>query len=127
MYEHTDTLPPFKIGSFSVPSPAAMTMHMLIVILMASNLFDQLQEVLGVRNIAASTSSPSPLQSSHDRFEVEVAVGTRSHFPEFTDEAKSEVSRRARLVAGELVNTRQLLLDMPGMRSSVSMTKLRAM
>jgi len=117
----TVTLPSFKIGSFSPPNPAAMTMHMLMVILMASNLFDQLQEVLGIHTSEANDITPSPLHSSHDQLEVELAVGTRSHFPEFTDEARSEVSRRARLVAGEIISIRQLILDIPGMRGAASM------
>src|SRR5207247_412974 len=45
----TVAIPPFRIGGFAMPTPAAITMHMLVVILMASNLFDQLLQVLGVR------------------------------------------------------------------------------
>ena len=125
----TVSLPSIRIGSFSPPSPAAVTMHMLMVILMASNLFDQLQEVLGLHRStrlerATETATADEenghvsRECSHDRLEVELAVGTRTQFPDFTDQARSEVLRRARFVAGEIVSTRQMLLDMPGMRGS---------
>jgi len=112
-------LPQLRIGTFAPPTPAAIAMHMLMVVMMASSLFDQLQEVLGVWRGATSDHKWGSL----GRTEVELAVGTASHVPDFTDEARSEVSRRASVVAGEIVSTRQLLLGMSGNQTVGSMTK----
>lgn len=113
-------LPQLRIGSFAPPSPAAITMHMLMVVMMASSLFDQLQEVLGVWR--GDTSGHR--WGCRERTEVQLAVGTASRFPDFTAEAKSEVSRRASAVAGEILSTRQLLLGMSGSQTVGSMTNV---
>lgn len=105
-------LPKLRIGTYTPPAPTAMTVHMLTIILMASHLFDQLQEVLGVSRYGATDSV---VLSSPDPFEVQLAVGKRSHFPNFTDEARAAVTRRARSVATEIVNARHLILSLPGM------------
>lgn len=107
-------LPQLRIGSFAPPTPAAMAVHMLMVVLMASNLFDQLQQVLGVWR-TDRTGVSGPAMGTRRWTEVELAIGARSRFPDFTDEARSEVSRRASAVAGEILSTRQLLLDNVGL------------
>ncbi|KAK4215794.1 hypothetical protein QBC37DRAFT_311788 [Rhypophila decipiens] len=98
-------LPELRIGSYTPPAPTAIAMHMLTIILMASHLFDQLQEILGVgrHGLAASTRA-----------------GDNPSFPDFTEEAKSAVTRRARSVAGDIINARRLLLSLPGMYGSAS-------
>ncbi|KAK3368416.1 hypothetical protein B0H63DRAFT_488428 [Podospora didyma] len=110
-------LPQLRIGTFAPPTPAALTMHMLMVILMASNLFDQLQEVLGVWR---QSNKARPVRSSHDPVEIELAVGKKTCFPDFTEDAKSEVVRRAGDVAGEIVSTRELLLSKSGLKGGAS-------
>ncbi|KAK3331808.1 hypothetical protein B0T19DRAFT_472826 [Cercophora scortea] len=117
------SLPKIRIGRYAPPSPAAITMHMLMVILMASNLFDQLQDVLGVW-WNGDTATTAPVQSGPERAEVELAVGQRARFPEFTDEAKSAMAVRAARVAKEIVGTRQQLLNTPGMRGDGMMNEL---
>ncbi|KAK3681568.1 hypothetical protein B0T22DRAFT_472474 [Podospora appendiculata] len=113
------SLPKIHIGRYAPPSPAAITMHMLMVILMASNLFDQLQDVLGVWwHSPGDTTKTTPVQSGPERAEVELAVGQRARFPEFTDEAKSAMAVRAATVAREIVGARQQLLNTPGMRGN---------
>lgn len=108
-------LPALRIGSYTPPAPTAMTVHMLTIILMASHLFDQLQEVLGISRYGATDTSDPVVLASPDPFEVQLAVGKRSHFPNFTDEAKAAVTRRARSVATGIVNARRLVLNLPGM------------
>lgn len=118
-------LPALRIGSYTPPAPTAIAMHMLTIILMASHLFDQLQEVLGVGRHgvaagAATTKDSSVVLASHDPTEVDLAVGRRSKFPNFTEEAKLGITRRARSVATDIVKARGLLLSLPGMYGSGS-------
>ncbi|KAM7197421.1 hypothetical protein V8F20_006566 [Naviculisporaceae sp. PSN 640] len=98
-------LPELRIGSYTPPAPTAIAMHMLTIILMASHLFDQLQEVLGVGRHGLAAGA---------------AIGMRSKFPNFTEEAKLAVTRRARSVATDIVKARGLLLSLPGMYGSGS-------
>lgn len=114
-------LPELRIGSYTPPAPTAITMHMLTIILMASHLFDQLQEVLGVgRHGAGASQDATVVLASHDPLEVDLAVGIRSKFPDFTEEAKLAVTRRARSVASDIISARGLLLSLPGMGGSGS-------
>lgn len=118
-------LPQLRIGSYTPPAPTAMTVHMLTIILMASHLFDQLQEVLGVSRYGATDSSNPAVVADPDPFEIQLAVGTRSHFPNFTDEVKAAVTRRARSVAINIITARQLVLNLPGMYGSGSFSTFR--
>ncbi|KAK0631013.1 hypothetical protein B0T17DRAFT_507438 [Bombardia bombarda] len=111
-------LPQIRIGRYAPPNPAAITVHMMIFIMMAANLFDQLQEVLGV----FQRNSSDRVNASHARREVELAVGQRTYFPPFTEEAGTDVSRRAKAIAGEIVSAREMLLRMPGMLGGRSTT-----
>lgn len=109
--EQTIVLPQLRIGAYSPPKPTAIAMQMLLIVLLASELFDQLQEVLGV-----AQHSKTPLKSSHGNFEnLELAVWTRRLYPEFTEDTRSEMERRANRVAAEIVGMRQRLLSLPGM------------
>lgn len=106
-------LPQLRIGSFAPPTPTAMAVHMLMVVLMASNLFEQLQQVLGVW-MTDRADVAGPTVGARRRSEVDLAIEVRSRISGFIDEARSEVSRRASAVAGEILSTRQLLLDNVG-------------
>ena len=96
---NTIRLPPLRIGSFAPPTPSAIAMHMLLVIIMASQLFDHLQEVLG---------------SWHRS-----RAGSEARVPGFTNEAAAEMVNRARNVAGEILAARQMVLGIPGLQLPV--------
>ena len=81
-------------------------MHMLMVVVMASGLFDQLQEALG---FSSSSLSKSACMG------VEIEMKER-RFPDFAEEAREEVLERARAVAGDIKSTRVLLLESPAIR-----------
>ena len=102
----TIRLPELRIGSYSPPTPSAIAMHMLLVLLMASEIFEQLRQVLGVWK-HSKTGEAGPSGMGTEGRDMEGA-----HFPEFTVEARLEMSRRARDVAGEISTTRRLLLSM---------------
>jgi len=99
-------LPPLRIGNFSPPKTTTVTMHMLMVVVMASGLFDQLQEALG---FSSSSFSKSACMG------VEIEMKER-RFPDFAEEAREEVLERARAVAGDIKSTRVLLLESPAIR-----------
>jgi len=107
----TVQLPQFRIGNYAPPGPTAIAMHMLMFILMAANLFDQFQEVLGIWRPNKHGVAEGAIRSNNDAFGIETPGG-RSHFPDFSQEAKSEVSRRARAVAVDIVRTREQILGL---------------
>ncbi|KAK6083979.1 hypothetical protein SCUP515_01675 [Seiridium cupressi] len=109
----TIIVPELRIGSFAPPKPTAIAMQMLMMAMMASELFDQLQQALGVWEQNATP----PVRSIHGHFErIEHTTSSSSRFPKFTQEATSEISRREGSVAAKIINTRQLLLSMPGIQ-----------
>ncbi|KAM0817296.1 putative Isoflavipucine cluster transcription factor like protein [Seiridium cardinale] len=105
-----DNCPPAPHRVIRAPKLTAIAMQMLMMAMMASELFNQLQQALGVWDQNATP----PVQSSHGHFErIEHTTSSSSHFPRSTKEATSEISRKAGSVAAKIINTRQLLLSMP--------------
>jgi hypothetical protein len=105
----TIVLPQVRIGSFAPPTPSAIAMHMLLIVLMASELFSELQDVLGCwrHNKLVEVDSPRG-----ERVRKLNSPGAETG-PEFTDEVSLEMARRARAVAGEITRSRDLLLSIP--------------
>ncbi|KAH8666574.1 hypothetical protein BX600DRAFT_462019 [Xylariales sp. PMI_506] len=117
---NTFLLPQLRIGSYAPPMLPALAMQMLMIVMMASELFDQLQEALGFWRDNRST-----LQSSHERCEaLDAPISSRSQFPQFDEQAKSEMLRRVGSVKTEIVTMRQLLLSLPAMLGTGSLQNL---
>lgn len=114
----TIVLPQLKIGAYSPPKPTAIAMQMLLIVMLASELFDQLQEVLGVWQ-----RSKRPVKGGgHAHFEDhELTVGTGPQYPNFTEETRLEMERRAQSVAVEIVGMRRMLMNLPGMTGTGSL------
>lgn len=119
----TMLLPQVRIGAYTPPKAAAIAMQMLLIVLLAAELFDQLQEALGVwRHRRAA-----PADGSHGRLEggVEHAlVGPKRRYPDFAENTRSEMERRATTVAAEIGNMRQRLLSLPGMAGAGALQAL---
>ncbi|CRK16082.1 hypothetical protein BN1723_002257 [Verticillium longisporum] len=96
----TVLLPELRIGSFAPPAPSAIAMQMLLIVMMASELFDQLRDVLGCWNSGDLSRR---------------AAGGR--FPDFAEDVGSELVKRAGSVAGEIGSARQMLLSVAGVPS----------
>ena len=114
------SLPQLRIGSFAPPTPSAMVVHMLLIILMASELFDQLQDVLGCWR--HNRQDPSgPVQSSPGGMGTAMngSFTSRTRFPEFNEEIGMAMDRRARHIAVDIVTTRQLLLTNSGLGGGI--------
>ncbi|KAH7631470.1 hypothetical protein B0T09DRAFT_356023 [Sordaria sp. MPI-SDFR-AT-0083] len=93
-------LPPFRVaGVYAPPTDKAVTLHMFMVMMMASNLFDQLQEVLGLWR-----------HDEHGGVEVDDL-----QYPAFGREAKETIRKKARDVTMEIVGIRQIVMSFPGM------------
>lgn len=109
-------LPPLRIGSFSPPKTTTVTMHMLMVVVMASGLFDQLQEALGICHQIGGSGSGGGCLGVEVGVNLGSGTNARRRFPDFAEEAREEVLVRARAVAGDIRSTRVLLLESPGIR-----------
>ncbi|KAK1782650.1 hypothetical protein QBC45DRAFT_209721 [Copromyces sp. CBS 386.78] len=95
-------LPPFRVAGVFAPPPTdkAVTLHMFMVMMMASNLFDQLQEVLGLWRHEE--------QAGLDAVDLQ--------YPDFGGrEAKEAIRKKARDVTMEIVSIRQMIMSFPGM------------
>jgi hypothetical protein len=108
----TIVLPQIRIGAFAPPTPSAIAMHMLLIVLMASELFNQLQDVLGCWrfNKGAENNLPNTPRGHGGQ---ELHIDSRG--PEFTEEVRSELTRRAEAVASQITKNRDMLLDIPGL------------
>ncbi|KAK3334535.1 hypothetical protein B0H65DRAFT_512760 [Neurospora tetraspora] len=96
-------LPPFRVaGEYVPPTDKAVTLHMFMVMMMASNLFDQLQEVLGLWRHNE--------QGPHAGLEL-----VDLQYPDFGREAKEAIRKKARDVTMEIVSIRQIIMSFPGM------------
>ncbi|KAJ4382495.1 hypothetical protein N0V85_008584 [Neurospora sp. IMI 360204] len=84
------------------PTAKAVPLHMLMVVMMASNLFDQLQEVLGLWRHNE--------QGQHAGLEV-----VDLQYPDFGREAKEAIRKKARDVTMEIVSIRQIIMSFPVM------------
>jgi len=104
----TIVLPQVRLGTFEAPAPSSVAMHMLLVVLTASELSSQLQEVLRCwryHNSSSSggggTSGSSPGVSGG---------GGSGDGPEFTIDIGTRIARRAQAVATEICRNRNMLL-----------------
>ncbi|CEJ81614.1 hypothetical protein VHEMI01734 [[Torrubiella] hemipterigena] len=136
----TILIPQLRIGSFTPPTPSAISMQMLLIILTASELFDQLRGVLGIfcqqsmgqessdgnndsitKDIIDTGMVSKPVSGSHGRWEDCVELGTSEVVTgdtpvEFQDLPDMGVLQRAKEVATDILNTRKLLLALPTLR-----------
>lgn len=120
----TMLLPQVRIGAYTPPTAAAIAMQMLLIVLLAAELFDQLQEALGVwRHRRAPTAD-----NSHSRIEGQglehAVVGPKRRYPDFAESTRSEMEQRATTVAAEIGNMRQRLLSLPGMAGAGALQAL---
>ncbi|KAK3495375.1 uncharacterized protein B0T23DRAFT_130697 [Neurospora hispaniola] len=98
-------LPPFRVSAVCAPpTDRAVALHMCMVMMMASNLFDQLQEVLGLWRHSSG-------QEQHSELEVQVDL----QYPDFGREAKEKMGKKARDVAMEIVTIRQIIVSFSGL------------
>lgn len=133
----TILIPQLRIGSFTPPTHNAIAMQMLLIVMTASELFDQLQNVLGVfhrRSMGQKSSGCSngrstegmkttllgslPVNYNHENCEedIEPADGelvTSDKVLEFQDLPDMGVMQRATEVATDILSTRRQLLRMP--------------
>ncbi|EGZ71217.1 hypothetical protein NEUTE2DRAFT_88280 [Neurospora tetrasperma FGSC 2509] len=98
-------LPPFRVSAVCAPpTDRAVALHMCMVMMMASNLFDQLQEVLGLWRHSSG-------HEQHSELEVQVDL----QYPDFGREAKEKMGKKARDVAMEIVTIRQIIVSFSGL------------
>jgi hypothetical protein len=124
----TILLPQVRIGAYTPPKAAAIAMQMLLIVLLAAELFDQLQEALGVWR---HRRGPPTNNSSHALIEglghaTGAVAGPERRYPDFTEDTRSEMERRATTVAAEIGNMRQRLLSLPGMAGAAALQSLLA-
>ena len=99
-------LPPFRVaGVYAPPTDKAVTLHMFMVMMMASNLFDQMQEVLGLWRH----------DSEHEHEYEQVEGVDVPQYPDFGKEEKEKIRKKARDVTMEIVSIRQIIMSFPGM------------
>lgn len=112
----TILLPELRIGSFTPPTPSAIAMQMLLIVMMAAEFFDQLQEALGVWRHGRRHGA----NSQADGTDMDLTCTERRlNFPNFTDDVKMKMAQRAGLVSEEIVSARKLLLDIPGVKGGM--------
>lgn len=99
----TITLPPVRIGSFAPSNTSAIAMQMMLIIMLASRLFDQLQDVVGV-SVGEGGNGNS---------------GERARtYPDFSDTARTDMWNRASGMSKQIMSTREMLMIESGSTQS---------
>lgn len=114
----TLVLPQLKIGAYAPPKPTAIAMQMLLIVMLASELFDQLREVLGVWQRSMTALKSGQLAPHSEDYDLVVETGPQ--YPSFPEGTRLEMERRAQIVAGEIVGMRRMLMNIPGMTGNGS-------
>lgn len=96
----TFRLPPLKVGEYVAPASAAIAMQMMLVIRMSSQLFNQMQEVMGVGNMASTDPADNAVRG----------VSSRPQSG-FTDMACHAMQMRACSMSERISSTRVMLLQ----------------
>ncbi|KAK2798321.1 hypothetical protein FQN50_008877 [Emmonsiellopsis sp. PD_5] len=131
-------LPQLQIGSFQPPTESAAAMKMLLFLIMAQQLFDQLQHVLRVPkyneigcldgNGDGGSVGDMPGNNGGDTLPVQDTVwqnhlapdgynrGSNDSGPEFSDKTRQDIWARSRWMSERVVNIRNMLMDSSMMR-----------
>ncbi len=99
----TFRLPPLKVGDYVAPASAAIAMQMMLVIRMSSQLFDQMQEVMGAGN-------PASVDLGRDGEDVRIDSTSRP-LSALTDMACQAMQIRACGMSERISSTRMMLLQ----------------
>jgi Fungal Zn(2)-Cys(6) binuclear cluster domain len=99
----TITLPPVRIGSFAPSDTSAIAIQMMLIIMLASRLFDQLQDVVGVSVGEGANGNSGEMARTH---------------PDFSDTARTHMWNRASGMSKQIMSTRKMLMIESGSTQS---------